>query len=181
MTENKKCHPRPSEVSDLTWPLVGRDLTGNHGGHMVWHVCMLLIIKSQEMRELWALSYVPDRYGRRNMTLRKKSQVTGHWGQGHKILRVDVKLINTKVLKVSSRSVAFYVRYSRKNLGLHQPPVPARVKPISRVKGGEARVRLVMRKLDIGPRNRLRPLFLRLEQPFGSFWPSPSFKPILRV
>ena len=64
------------------------------------------------------------------MVSEKRLQVKGHLGQGHEIFRVGVKLINARVLKVSSRSAAFYASYSLKTLGgLHQPPpVPARVK-----------------------------------------------------
>ena len=129
--KSKKGHPRAPEVIGLTWPASGRDLIGNHGGYIVSPVFMFLIIGNQETRASWALIrhgslFSPD------MTLRMTSQVTGHWDQGHEIFRVDVKLINTKVLKVSSRYVAFNVRYPRKILGgiASNPlpsPVPARV------------------------------------------------------
>ena len=48
------------------------------------------------------------------MVSEKRSQVKGHLGQGHEIFRVGVKLINVRVLKVSSRSAAFYASYSQK-------------------------------------------------------------------
>ena len=36
-------------------------------------------------------------------------------------------------------------------------------------------------QLEMDPRNRMRPLFSRLEQPFLVFWRAPSYKSILRV
>ena len=60
------------------------------------------------------------------MVSRNWSQVKGHLGQGHKIFRVRVKLIDSRVLKVSWRSVAFYASYSRKTEGGVRPPPPIR-------------------------------------------------------
>ena len=56
--------------------------------------------------------------------LKSRSQVKGHLGQGHQLFRVGVKLINSRVLNVSSQTDTFYASYLRKkNLrGLHQPP-----------------------------------------------------------
>ena len=45
---------------------------------------------------------------------KSRSQVKGHLGQGHEIFRVGVELINSRVLKFSSQSAAFYASYSRK-------------------------------------------------------------------
>ena len=66
----------------------------------------------------------------RNLTL---NWPLGHLGQGHEISRVGVKLINARVLKVTSRSVAFLHELfaKKKNFrGLHQtlPPVPRELK-----------------------------------------------------
>ena len=60
------------------------------------------------------------------MVSEKRSQVKGHLGQGHEIFRVGVKLINARVLKVSSRSAAFYASYSRKTMGGGVHPTPPR-------------------------------------------------------
>ena len=65
-------------------------------------------------------------------------EVTGERSlkSGSSICRVGVKLINSRVLKVSLRSAAFYASYSRKTLGevastpLDTRPVPARVKRV---------------------------------------------------
>ena len=58
------------------------------------------------------------------MVLRIRSQVKGLLGQGHEIFRVGVKLINSRELKVSSRSAAFCASYLRTTMGGGVHPTP---------------------------------------------------------
>ena len=63
------------------------------------------------------------------MVSKSRSQVKGHLRQGHEIVRVGVKLMNARVMKVSSQSAGFYASYLRKPRGGYStPPIPARAK-----------------------------------------------------